>query len=70
MYIIVNSKPWTIDGDFIDYELAVLLAGKDVKTLQTVTYTNKQGNKGTLVPGQQLRITEAMRFNVDDTNNA
>jgi hypothetical protein len=70
--IIVNGKPRSFSGAQITYEEVVQLAdpGGPADVIYTVTYTNPNGQDGTLAPGQKTAVHKDMEFRVRKTNRS
>ena len=73
--IIVNTRPKTVESEYLTYEEVVRLAfdpppsGPD--TVITVNYRHSpRGSKGSLVQGQQTKVADGMIFNVRVTDQS
>ena len=73
--IIVNTRPKTVESEYLTYEEVVSLAFDPPPSgpyiLITIKYRRgPRGSKGSLVPGQHTKITNGMIFNVRVTDQS
>ena len=73
--IIVNTRPKTVESEYLTYEEVVSLAFDSPPSgpyiLITVKYRRgPRGSKGSLVPGKHTKITDGMIFNVRVTDQS
>ena len=73
--IIINTRPTTIESEYLTYEEVVNLAFDPPPSgpyiVVTVNYRNgPRGSKGSLIQGQQTKIADGMIFNVRVTDES
>ena len=74
--IIVNGRRKTVTSKVLTFDEVVALAYNDPPTgpnvVITVTYRrgDRQRPEGTLVPGESVRVTDGMIFNVTATDKS
>ena len=73
--IIVNTRPKTVESEYLTYEEVVSLAFDPLPSGPGIVVTVKyrkgpRGSKGSLVKGQQTKVTDGMIFNVRVTDES
>ena len=67
--VIVNGRHTVFNKDLLSYENALDLAGFK-PGVYTVTYSVKNGNKGSLTAGLYVDVIDGLVINVSQTDNA
>lgn len=74
MNIKVNGKTFDSEGESVDYDTVVTMAGHNAEHVYSVTYrTRRSGDEqrsGILAPGESTKVEDGMVFSVADTSSA
>lgn len=68
--IIINGKPYHTEEPRLDYADILVLMGLPVPTILTMTYHNKEGQQGLVVPGRSIPVSATLVINAVRTDSA